>query len=561
MDWAREMAERLGQAVNGEKDRIIAEYQALSGKSPATLYRIAARHGFSSGRNPREDRGQLKSGLTDEQLRFVSTLIQESAREVKGTILPLSEALQIAIDNGVIAPGQISEARLQAILREREMNSTCLDAVTPSIRMASEHPNHVHIFDASICIQYYLKGGKGLRIMDERDFREKKPASFDKIKQRLFRLVLADHFSHQLFFKYYVAAGENQQVTFDFLTSAWRGGHHEKLPFRGVPKFLLMDAGSANIAKGILNLLERLEIEIPKNMPHNPRRQGSAECAQEIIETHFEARLRFEPASTIEELNAWALDWQAHWNATRIHRRHGMTRTACWLTIRQEQLRDLPTDEILRDLYAEPEVERTVRQDNTITFRNQEYRLKHLQGIRPGKKVRVVLRPYHWPEVAVVFGEAEYLVSPVGKLAGGFSADAAIIGREYKAQPETAVQKARKANENLAFGEERKKGDAPFGGTLQVFGHQAEKLVAVPMPRRGTPMEVSRSAVAQEITMVELFKRIRSETDVAITTVLNQELKAFFGASIEVKAADAVIEAIAAGLDWREPAQVRRQAL
>ncbi|MBE0598317.1 MAG: hypothetical protein IH614_13700 [Desulfuromonadales bacterium] len=561
MDWAREMAERLGQAVNGEKDRIIAEYQGLSGKSPATLYRIAAKHGFGSGRKARQDRGQLKSGLTDEQLRFVSTLIQESAREVKGTILPLSEALQIAIDNGVIAPGQISEARLQAILREREMNSTALDAVAPSIRMASEHPNHVHIFDASICIQYYLKGGKGLRIMDERDFREKKPASFDKIKQRLFRLVLADHFSHQLFFKYYVAAGENQQVTFDFLTSAWRGGHHEKLPFRGVPKYLLMDAGSANIAKGILNLLERLEIEIPKNMPHNPRRQGSAECAQEIIETHFEARLRFEPASTIEELNAWALDWQAHWNATRIHRRHGMTRTACWLTIRQEQLRDLPTDEILRDLYAEPEVERTVRQDNTISFRALDYRLKHIAGIRPGKKVRVVLRPYHWPEVAVVFGEAEYLVSPVGKLAGGFSADAAIIGREFKAQPETAVQKARKANENLAFGEERKKGDAPFGGTLQVFGHQADKLVAVPMPRRGTPMEVSRSAVAQEITMVELFKRIRSETDVAITTALNQELKAFFGTSIEVKAADAVIEAIAAGLDWREPAQVRRQAL
>jgi hypothetical protein len=422
--------------------------------------------------------------------------------------------------------------------------------------MASLHPNHVHIFDASICIQYYLKGGKGLRLMDERDFREKKPSSFEKIKQRLFRLVLADHFSHTLFLKYYVAAGENQKITFDFLCSAWRGGHHEKLPFRGVPNFLLMDAGSANIAKGILAMIERLEIEIPKNMPHNPRRQGSAECAQEIIETHFEARLRFEPATTIEELNAWAVDWMAHWNASRVHRRHGMTRTSCWLTIRQEQLRDLPSDDILRDLYAEPEVERTVRQDNTISFRAMEYRLKHIEGIRPGKKVRVVLRPYHWPEVAVVFNNIEYLAQPVGKLAGGFSADAAIIGQEFKAQPDTPVVTVRKANENLAFGEERKKNDVPFGGTLQIFGHQADKIGAVPMPRRGTPMELGREIVVQEIPIMELFKRLRA-ADVTVTSALNRDLRAEFGTSIEVKKAEAVVAALVEKQDWRqvEPAR------
>lgn len=558
MEWAREMAARLQTAVNGEKDRVIAEYQALTGKSPATLYRIAAKHGFDSGRAPRKDKGELKSGLTDEQLQFVSALIQETAREVKGCILPVSEALQIAIDNGVIAPGQISEARLQAILREREMNAGALDAVDPSIRMASLHPNHVHIFDASICIQYYLKGGKGLRIIDERDFREKKPANFDKIRQRLFRMILTDHTSHFIYPKYYVAAGENQQTTFDFLTSAWRGGHHEKLPFRGVPKYLLMDAGSANIAKGILALLERLEIEIPKNMPHNPRRQGSAECAQEIVESHFEARLRLEPATTIEELNAWAIDWAVWWNNTRVHRRHKMTRTACWLTIRQEQLVDLPCDEILRDLYAEPEVERTVRQDNTITFRAQEYRLKHIAGIRPGKKVRVVLRPYHWPEVAVIFNETEYLVAPIGKLAYGFSADAARIGEEYKAQPDTTVQKVRKVNENLAFGEERTKDARPFGGTLQVFGHHADKVAAVPMPRRGSPMEISRPAGPVMLPIMELFKRLR--TAGVMTGELNRQLRAEFGESIEVKTMEAVVAAIEEQKDWRQ-VEPKRAAL
>lgn len=558
MEWAQEMARQLHQAVNGEKERIIAEYQHLTGKSAATLYRIAGRHGFVSGRKTRSDAG--KCTLTDDQLQFISTLVQATAREVKGAILPVTEALDIAVDNGVIAAGRISADRLCTLLRERDMNGEALTAETPSIRMASLHPNHVHVFDASICIQYYLKRGKGLGFMDERDFREKKPANFAKIKDRIFRLVLADHFSHYLFVKYYLAAGENARMTFDFLSSAWRGGLHEKAPFRGVPKYLLMDAGSANVAKGIRQLLKQLEISLPENMPHNPRRQGSAECAQNIVETHFEARLRLEPATTIEEINTWVTDWLVHWNGTRIHRRHGMTRTDCWLTILADQIRNLPSDEIMRDLYAEPEATRTVTQDNTISFRGPTYRLKHIDGIRPGKQVRVILRPYHWPDVAVVFNDTEYLVSPVGTLAGGFSADAAVIGVQYKAQPDTAAVKARKTNDNLAYGEERKKGDIPFGGALRVMGHHADKVAAVPMPRRGTPIEVGRDLAKKEIPIIELFKRLRA-AGVTITPALNKELRAELGESVSVERADKVAAALIDGQAWCGESQAAAKAM
>lgn len=549
MEWAKEMADRLNQAVNGEKDRIIADYQQLTGKSPATLYRIARKHGFTSGRRKRKDAGTCS--VNDQQLQFVSTLIQSTAREVKGCILPVSEALEMAIDNGVIQRGQISVDRLSAILREREMNKAAIDAETPSIRMASLHPNHVHVFDASICIQYYLKNGKGLGFVDLRDYNEKKPKNFAKVKERLFRMVLADHFSHHLFVKYYKTSGENAAMTFDFLSSAWRGGLHEKCPFRGVPKFLLMDAGSANIAKGILSFLEGLEIEIPKNMPHNPRRQGSAETAQQIVETHFEARLRLEPATTVEELNMWVTDWLVHWNGRKKHRRHGMTRAACWLTITQAQLVDLPADDLLQDLYAEPRVTRTVNQDNTISFRGETYRVKHMEGIRPRVQVEVILRPIHWPEVAVVFNEVEYLVQPVGTLAGGFQAGAAIIGEEFKAQPDTAAMKVRKVNENYAYGEEKKKGDLPFGGTLQVHGHHAEKVTAEIMPRRGTPMEVGRDLAAQEVPIMELFKRLR-DAGVTVTKALNAELRERFGGSAAAGDADRVVEALADGRDYRD---------
>jgi hypothetical protein len=197
--------------------------------------------------------------------------------------------------------------------------------------------------------------------------------------------------------------------------------------------------------------------------------------------------------------------------------------------------------------------------DNTISFRAQSYRLKHIPGIRPAKKVLVILRPYHWPQVAVRFGDVDYLVDPVGTLAGGFSADAAIIGQEFKAQPDSPVQKVRKANQNLAFGEEKKKGDIPFGGTLQVFGHQADKVAATPMPRRGTAIEVGREIVAKEIGIVEFLKQLRAEVE-RITPGLNRELKEAFGGSIEVKTAEAVIRAIVAGEDWRE-VEPRRAAL
>lgn len=557
MEWAREMAGRLNRAVNGEKDGIVAEYQAMSGKSPATLYRIARKHGFSSGRKKRCDNGTCC--VTDGQLQFISSLVQTTAREVKGTILPVGEALAIAEDNGIIRTGQVSVARMQSILREREMNAAAINGTDPSIRMASLHPNHVHIFDASICIQYYLKSGKGLGFMDVRDFNEKKPNNYKKLKTRIHRMILADHFSHHLFVKYYDVQGENARMTFDFLSSAWRGGHHEKSPFRGVPEYLLMDAGSANIAKGIMEFFKRLEIDTPANLPHNPKRQGSAEVAQNIVETHFEARLRLEPATTIEDLNQWVTDWLVHWNGTRIHRRHGMTRTACWLTIKENQIRDLPSDEILRDLYAEPEVTRIVRQDNTISFRANEYRLKHIAGIRPGKRVLVILRPYHWPEVAVIYNDTEFLVSPIGTLpgVGGFRADSAIIGQEYKGNPETVVEKVRKTNENLAYGEERKKNDLPFGGTLTVFGHQGEKVGAVPMPRRGTPMIVGWDMSAKEIPIMELFKRLR-DAGVRVTPAMNAELREEFGSSLPVGRADDVVRAMADGGDWRDGASIAK---
>ncbi len=562
--WEDRMVEELNQAGHGEKKAIWDKYSELTGKCRSTLGKLAESRGYAPERKRRSDKGTLKSGLTEEQILHVVSLIKESSRQVKGTIMSVETALEVAIINGVIEPGQISVSRLQAILRERGVSAADLDAETPHIRMASLHPNYCHVFDASVCIQYYLQGKKGMQIMDERDFYKNKPDNFAKIKTRLIRYVLVDHFSHFLFVKYYNIGGENRDTVHDFLTSAWRGGHHDMLPFQGVPFYVLMDAGAAHTAKAMQAFLRALDIKTPEALPHNPRRQGSAEVVQNIVERQFESRLRFCPADTVEQLNEWCIDWLVHFNNSRKLRRSRTSRCALWQTITQPQLRILPEEKILQDIYAEPEMTRTVRRDFTIPLRNNEYHLKHIEGLRPGMTVTVSLRPYTWKEkaeITVTYDKQAYVVEPIGTLAGGFSANSAIIGQEFKAQPETATQKAVKKAENLAYGEERKKNDVPFGGTLKVFGYQAEKFGnTASIPKRGTPLEIPRDYVPQYKPIMVFINELRQKIN-HVEPALNRELKQTFGNSIEVNRAEEVIKAICANQDWREVAADQAQAL
>lgn len=537
--WRQELVSELKAARNGDRQKVINKYIKMTGKTAQTLYRIAQKNGYFTSRKKRADKG--KCGLTDEQITFVSALIHTSAREIKGTIMDVETALAIAEENNIIEPGTVSVSRMQTILKEREMNAAALNTPEPHIQMRSLHPNHVHVFDASVCIQYYLKGRKGLRMMREDMFYKNKPDNFAKIKDRLIRYVLADHFSGVIWTKYYLAKGENQESLYDFLISAWSNGKHKRFPFRGVPFYVLMDAGAANTSKAILTLLERLEIEIPPSMPHNPRRQGAAEVVQNIVESKFESRLRFQPAHTVEDLNTWALDWCVGFNGTKIHSRHKMTRTECWLKIKQEQLRDLPSLEILHELFANPEEERTVTGRYSISFKTEEYDLRHIEGIVPNRsKVKVILRPYHWPEVGVMFNEKEYLVKPIERVDGGFREDSAVIGQDYKRMPDSITQKAKKTAENYAYGEGKRKDAVPFEG-LAAMGNQADKVTYDFVPRIGSELQVAASGIMDKQISIMMFLKKLIAANVEVTPDLNQAIRAHYGTSISLAESERLI--------------------
>jgi hypothetical protein len=383
-----------------------------------------------------------------------------------------------------------------------------------------------------------------MQILPENLFYKNKFENFVKVKRKIIRWVLTDHCSGTIFVKYYQSKGELQTDLFDFLCSAW-GEKSSKFPFRGVPLMLMHDKGSANVSHAVKEFLARLGVEVPDSEPGNPARNGSVEKAQDIVERHFESKLKFQPASSVEELNANALDWATMYNATAIHTRHKMTRTSCWLTIKQEQLKELPSIDILQDLFKNPEEDRTVSPRYSISYRGSEYDLRYIPDLMAGAKVKVVLRPFSWPEIGVVYGGSEHVAKPIPKGDYGYREDAALIGREFKALPENPVQKTLKRAENLAYGDEHTKGQVPFAG-MRVFGHQADKIGHTYMPRTGTPMKFDKAGLENRlIPITELFKRLITAGG-PVSLEMNRRVREAYGSSILSAEADRLIDEYAA---------------
>ncbi|GFO61184.1 hypothetical protein GMST_35090 [Geomonas silvestris] len=394
--------------------------------------------------------------------------------------------------------------------------------------------------------------------MREDEFYKNKLENFKKIKTPLQRYVITDHFSGFFFVKYYLADGETAENLFDFVCSAWEVKIDGRFPFRGVPIMMLMDGGCRAKAKALgLPFWEGINVLILPGKTGNSRRQGSVEVTHNIWEEWFETRLRIDPSSSLEDLNRKAFGFCLWYNATKKHSRHGFTRLSMWLSIQNEQLRELPSREELRDLLNKPEEERTVS-NGRISFQNKEFNLRSF-GIPNGAKVMVIKNLFKWREgiVTLAYENSRFEARAIEKLPaelGGFSVNAAIIGQEYKAQPETATQKANKRMDSLAYGNtdpDRKK-ETPFYG-LNAFEGFADKVDNLAIfPRKGQPIELDRAIVPQQLPIMELFKRLRA-ADVQVTRDLNQSLRAEFGATIEAARADEVVALLSAGKEWRTP--------
>ena len=539
--YVTSLKERLDSAAYGRLGAIISEAARFLGVSRDQVYGELRSLGWISGRKPRADRG--RRSVSDDELQAIAALMKETSRANGKRLLCISDAMGILRNNGRLKT-TLSPARVQRIMRERGLHLDQLARPTPHTPMRSLHPNHIWQFDVSICVLFYLDRG-GLEVMDEKRFYKNKPANLARIeKRRVLRYLVTDHYSAAIFVKYYMGAGESQEILFDFLMEAFAGRNHPKDPFKGVPFKLVWDAGSANQSYAIRNLLDRLDVCHWPHIPGNPRAKGQVENAHNLVERGFEGRLSLMDIQDIDQLNEKAHIWMRYFNGVAIHSRHASTRYGLWQTIREEQLRVCPPRALCEQLMVSKPEPRKVKGDLSIdyTIKGYEpavYAVRHVPGICIGETVYVIVNPYSAPNVYVTLrdlkDEPRYESAPLARDAAGFFTDAPVFGERYRSAPDTDTDRQRKAIAKRAYGVEtedevdkaRKARTPVFGGRLDPITYLKDQTTAYYMARRGTEISLPDRAHVehQPLGHVEALKRLRSLLGRVLTPADNRYVR------------------------------------
>ena len=519
-------AETLGR---GEKTAYLKRQAEELGISAATLYRRLEAVAVKPSRKRRSDAG--KSELPLAEAKLISAVLMEAMRRNGKRLMTVGRAVEMLRANG-----QIEACRIVRALREYRLHPDQLLQPAPVNRMKSEHPNHCWQIDPSLCVLYYLPrhgDDSGLRVMKQEEFYKNKPKNVERIENdRVWRYTGTDHASGTIIARYYFGGETSANLCDFFIYMMQEKADSLKDPFRGVPRMVMLDPGSANTSAAFKNLCKALDVHVQINKPGNPRAKGQVEKGNDIVETAFESGLRFTEVSDIDRLNALAERWMRYYNGTQIHSRHGLTRYQAWNKIKAEQLILPPPADYCRELAVSAPKEAKVSPDLEIRFGGRYYSVKDIPHVLVGQKLLVAKNPWETDGARIATYDAEgneiwQAVPQVVFDEMGFRADAAVIGKEYKGQAETAAQQHAKELDKLAMQADtleaaaaKRKGKAvPFGGQIDPYKHQEDTLAAsntLYMPKRGQQMEFNRMEVREQIlSKVELAKLLKPRIEAA----------------------------------------------
>jgi hypothetical protein len=483
--------------------------------STAKAYKILKEQGWESGRAKRKDAGT--SSLDETLLVAVAAMAKLGIRKNGKTTLPVTVIRSILLSRGLDI--SVGDSRLRELLRIKHLSVEDSKIPTPHQPMRSEYPNQVHCVDPSNALLYYAPGGKQKMVGDEEEYKNK---HFLKDKPKCWRYVLTDHYSDSICVRYYADWGENAANMYDFLLYAWGQKPLKAYVFHGVPKLLIWDCGSGNIAKATTNALGAFGVKTLPHLPGHPRAKGQVEQGNRLVETQFESRLRFEPVGSIEELNAAVERWCAAYNANLIAgldsrlRRDGKivgVRAHLWQRITLEELRELPDEQTCRQVFTRGVQRRKVKGDLSISMvhprmsQSLRYSLRDLPGILVGMEVSVQPVLLSKAGVCMVSYEHEgegvsFEVEPIQYDEAGFRVDAPVFGEKYKRPKDTEREKQAKRLEQQ--------------GLESVMG-PAHSFIKAENPfmrqREGTPIEVAETIPIHEIIIsaVEAAKRVKAE--------------------------------------------------
>ncbi|HCJ0461545.1 DDE-type integrase/transposase/recombinase [Acinetobacter baumannii] len=521
-DYLREVAANLQAAGHGQKGEIIATACKYLDVSRPQLYRDLETVGFKSERKQRSDKG--KTVVPTEVAEMIGGMVHVATRANGKKTLPITTALDMLVADGK-AP-KVSAATVARVMKQNMCHPKQLATPSAHTQQKSLHPNHVWQVDASVCVLFYLPKG-GMQVMDEKKFYKNKPANVKKIENdRVIRYVMTDHYSGSIYVEYVYGSESSENLIEIFLNAIQKRSAQE--PMHGVPNILYTDKGCANTSGLFRNLLERLDVTFIPHATGNSQAKGQVENAQNIVETQFEGRLRFMQINNIQELNAQATAWRMYWNETKIHSRTKRSRNAVWQTIKPEQLRIAPTMELCRELISTVPVEKTVKANLTVShaiqgYGSQDYDVRHVDGVYPKAKLQIVVNPYRAPCIDVLTkdqhgNEVIFTCEPMQVDWVGFGNDAAIIGEEIKAMPQSKIDENRKRILKKAYDAETleqvdkaiAKKKPAYDGQLNAMADVAAVEVPTYIKRAGeqvtTPIQRRESA---PISTVEAAKEIR----------------------------------------------------
>ena len=535
------VAQAARNVGHGGKGAIYQRACTELGLSYATLQRRLKEVSVTNQRKRRSDAG--RSALTRDEAMLVSALLMESARKNGKRLYSVLDAVEALRANGMIAAEktdmesgevtELSESTVQRALRMYGLHPDQLLAPAPVTELASLHPNHVWQIDASLCVLYYLKPsvhaqGNGLRVMDHAEFYKNKPRNVARIaSDRVWSYEITDHTSGWIYVEYVMGAESGENLCSVLINAMQERGSADLL--HGVPRILMLDAGSANTAAMTRNLCRSLGIEMAVHKVGNARATGQVEGARNIIERKFEPGLKFQPVNSLDEINVLARKWRMHFNATAPHSRHGMPRSQMWMAIKAAQLIKAPSVEVCRELaVAQPE-RRKITPKLRVSFHGREYDVSTVPGVMVGEGLMVTRNPWRDDAAQAVLTGADgremfHVVRAVEENEFGFAKTAATIGENFKSHAETPAQKALKEIELLVTGADsaagaaaaRKAKNLPFGGQFDPYKHIDDASLPNYLPRRGTAHELVAPTVEYPpLSHIEAAKQLKPIVEAA----------------------------------------------
>lgn len=527
------LARAIRSAGHGEKQQLVNVAAEELQLSVQTIYRHLNKLTVkSTPRKRRNDAGQHE--LARDEALMIAGVMTDSIRGHGKRLYSLNDAVDHLRANGLIKAERIdtetgevlplSYSAIARAMRAFGVHPDQLAQPAPHIEMASLHPNHVWQIDASLCVLYYLKPGKGpngLHVMDKDKFYKNKPANLDRVMaDRVWSYEITDHASDWIYVEYVMGAESGENLCSVLINAMQERGGADML--HGVPKILYMDPGSANTSYMTKNLCRALGIQAIAHEAGAAQATGQVENARNIIERKFESGLRFRPVADLAALNALAAQWRAVFNATAKHRRLGAPRSAVWMRISETQLVKAPPLEVCRELAIATPVERKVTPKLRVSFGGSEYNVKDVPGVLVGQKVLVTRNPWRSDAAQLVSHDLDgkevfHVIPKVIKGEFGFSVDAQVFGEGFSQRAATPAQQAKTEIEQLMTGTSsvaeaeaaRKAKQLPLGGRFNPYKPLEDAELPTFMPRRGTAHNLQAPQVEHlQLSTVELAMRL-----------------------------------------------------